>query len=287
MVFPLGLFFSKPLGTTDWANLDASGVHIVMVPWALAGTATLNQFAQRGLSVVLRMTGEDMSGTTPAAALTVLHQARAICNVIAVILGVEPDSPVLSLDYSSPDWRIARAQDHAAKLGLWLEGLAGHGVQLITPGWMQRGVAVESGGFAPGQISWARAVSSVYDKADGNGVHIYMFGWPGLSASRRNFSLGSPIDEFRFRACISYWQAVWHKPLWIDEANIDPHKGTKVDRMRACLGMARCLRDNPSVGGRVAFFCPFVSNGFGGSFDPGFIMDDPACYVEVKKFISE
>jgi len=287
MPFPLSLFFSKPLGTADWANLDASGVHIVMVPWALADTDTLDRFAQRGLSVVLRMTGDDMSNTTPGAALPVLQHAKSICNVIALILGVEPDSPVSSLDYNSPDWRVALAQDHAARLAIWLDALRRHDVQLITPGWLQRGVAVETGAFAPGQIAWARAVSGVYDTADGNGVHIYMFGWPHLSASRRNVSLGSFIDEFRFRAYVSYWQAVWHKPLWIDEANIDPHKGTQVDRMRACLGMARCLRDNPSVGGRVAFFCPFVSNGFAGSFDPGFIMNDPACYAEVKKFMSE
>jgi hypothetical protein len=112
-----------------------------------------------------------------------------------------------------------------------------------------------------------------YLDADGNGGHIYEYGWTW------------PVDPLRFKFAVKHNLELWHKPLWIDELGVEGG-AAPVDKMRAYLQMADILlsevnSEQHPLGQRVEFLCPFVSNGHPGSppsWDIRYLMRDRACY---------
>lgn len=55
--------------------------------------------------------------------------------------------------------------------------------------------------------------------------------------------------------------------------------------MLALLGMADVVRAHPD-GGRVESFCPFVSNGLGNAYPPGYILRERECYVRLARWMA-
>jgi hypothetical protein len=287
------LFFSREMGTLEWGNLTLSGVRQIMFPWnpGISDDATLRECHRRGLGVTLRIPPEDLEVTSVGAAQERLLHVQGLCEVRAVIVGNEPDGPLgpEAMEWGRP-WGESSELLHAhlQQLDAYRKALQGHGAQVLSPGWTQRDFT-ENSPPQPGIIAWAQAVRAVYDQCDGNCVHVYGYGWPSLPVENGG-SYGSAIDVFRFMYGLRFWSAVMHRELWIDEANIDRgpnHPIPAVARMAACIEMARVLAKYPYIGGRVAFFAPFVSSGYANAYPPGLVMEDPEGYRLLGKYMRD
>lgn len=262
------LFWSMPPDDTDWANLRTSTVKQVMLVWGQTDRRVLARLRSLGCSVVLRMENGDL--TQPAGTLQGhLREAMSACHISGVIMGVEPDGR-FDLTWDSQDWGTDFAWQHANQIRHVMGALGGLGVPLVSPGHAQRAIS-EADQPAPGQISWREICAPVYNECDANGVHIYGYGWV------------SRVDETRFKWAVQYWATLRHKLLWIDEASIG--SGSSNARMRACIEMARILRDK-TWGSRVGMFCPFVSNGTGVGYQPQYVMREPEAYMALATFMA-
>jgi len=285
----LSLFFSMPLNTQDWNNLTYSKVTGVMMPYnpQIADNTTLKEFGKRNLKVVLRLTPDDLDKLSLGEVQARMFEVKELCSLRAIIVGNEPDDKFVHR-YDSTDWGVDYCYNtHLPQLDKFRRTLQGHGVSILSPGWLQRNFT-EGSPPEPGIVAWSRAAQPVYNEMDGNCIHIYGYGWHGLPAGFGEW----PVDYMRFMNQIRFWEMLWHKPIWIDESNID--KGPEPEdaipgpiRMRACMGMARTLRDNPIIGARVEFYCPFVSNGYGNHYPQGMVMNQPEAYEEVRTFMME
>ena len=276
------LFFSLPLDETDWQNLAASQVKRVMLPFSVATPDTLSRFAQMGLRVVLRV--EEGSYGDPSAGGRIAQgviAARSHAVIDAVIIGTEPDAGP-DWTFGSRNWGQERAFAHRSAFDRVRHALQFARIRAISPGWTTRSVT-EDDPPQPGRTSWREIMSGPeilqdgtrsfgYQDADGCGVHFYQY------------RLVSAVDELRFKFYLKEQAELWHKPLWIDEVNID--NGDPLTRMRACIAMADMLVSGPfATGPRVAMFCPFVSNGDAHGWSPGYLMRDPACYTELGAWL--
>jgi hypothetical protein len=276
------LFFSLPLDNHDWQNLALSRVSRVMLPFQLAIPQTLQRLRQMNVRVVLRVEEGSYDATdAPARIVQGAQAARAIADLDAVIVGVEPEGG-LNWGYGSPSWGQSRAYAHRWNFDKVRIALQQAGIRAISPGWTMRSIS-EDEAPQPGRIAWREIVSlpqtlpggmqsSGYQDADGCGIHFYQY------------RFASVVDALRLKFFLKQAAEMWHKPLWIDEINID--NGDPLTRMTACIAMADLLvNTNFSSGLRVAMLCPFVSNGDGIGWNPGYLMRDSACYAALGSWI--
>ncbi|HKP51287.1 MAG TPA: hypothetical protein VJ183_01400 [Chloroflexia bacterium] len=300
------LFFSRPLqrasettdGHDDWANLDRSKVKQVMFPFGMAALGlsspgdhraeqeTLQGFAQRGLRLVLRMNPQDCERTDPNTARQVIQQSGAR----AVIVHNEPDwDPVRFGMKWGDDWgnnnpNAARA--YAEMLRRWGQALSNLGVQLVAGALAMREWSGNTPAL-PGQIAWREWLAPVInDLYQGWGAHYYNYDWP-VGNPTPWASVELDVNIGRFASWLHWWSSLSHRPIWIDECNLDRGPNTPISqefRMRACLGKA-AFCERHERGSRVAMFAPFVSNGFGNAYPPGMVMTDPVCYDWVRTFM--
>jgi hypothetical protein len=262
------LFWSMPPDERDWSNLRASTVKQVMLVWKQATPQLVSALRASDCSVVLRMENDDLT-QQPGALQGHLRDLKAAGHISGVILGVEPDGRY-DLTWASKDWGLDEAWQHTNRVSSAYNALRNLSVPIISPGHAQRGIS-EADPPSPGQISWREICTPVYNECDGNGVHIYGYGWV------------SRVDETRFKYAVQYWATLRHKLLWIDEASIG--SGSPTARMKACIEMARILKD-AKWGSRVAMFCPFVSNGTGVGYQPQYVMREPEAYTAIRDFLA-
>jgi hypothetical protein len=225
-----------------------------------------------GCRVVLRVNEE--SYYNDEASRRVLNQvftAMQHCPVEAVIVGNEPDN-AQNLSYGSNTWGQPFAYVHRKRFDDVRRALQSVGIQVISPALIMRSIS-EDEAPAPGQIAWREILCLPdsgygYLDAEGNGGHIYCYGWDG------------PVDEIRFKFALKHLLTIWHKEVWLDEVGVaGGHSPT--EKMRAYIDMAEILLHNRGLGSRVNFLCPFVSSGDPGNppaWSPGFLIRDPRAY---------
>lgn len=276
------LFFSSPLDPPDWHNLDTSGVGRVMLPLNLATAATLDGLKARGVRVVLRTDEDYYSDDAPSRIRGLLRRAQQRAEVEAVIVGVEPEN-AQTLTYGAGTWGQQWAYVHRKRSDAVRAALQGLGVKVISAGWTMRSIS-EDEAPQPGKVTWREIVTASEagvggradfgyndDEYDGAGCHIYQYGWQSF------------VDVVRLKFALKEAQSLFHKPLWIDELGIS--SGGQLQRMAAYLDIATMLLTHP-LGERVEMLCPFISNGNGIGWDPGFLMTDPACYRLVREWLA-
>jgi hypothetical protein len=293
-----GLFFSWILSEADWTNLERSQVRMVMLPWNedISDDATLRRIARlrpggQEVRVVLRIFPEELDTHVGTLQGRMMH-VQSLCKLEAIQIGNEPDEGI-DFSYGGEEWKPERIyKEHLPRLLAIKAALQNHGVQLITPGWWNRPIG-EDGPPWPGQIALARDCAPVYNQFDGAGVHIYEGGWPNLPSPdpARPEYYGSWIDWARFGFKVGYYQSLWHKPVWIDEFNVNPGDQKPMPQtyhMAACISAAEAIMRSRKLRPRVEFFAPFVSNGYKESFayPLKYIMDDPECYELVRAFVT-
>lgn len=275
------LFFSLPLDNQDWANLAASHVKLAMLMLPFADAATLRRMRDMGIRVVLRVPEESYyEDTAPFRIKSEVMTAMQSCPVEAVLVGNEPDA-AQDLGYGSPSFGQPFAYVHRRRFDAVRVALQGVGIKVISPALIMRSIS-EDEAPAPGQVTWREILCLPdtqgkygYLEADGNGVHIYGYGWDG------------PVDELRYKFALKIAATLWHKELWIDEVGMTG-KYTQVEKIAAYIDMTEILlsvqnngKQHP-LGQRVNLLCPFVSNGTPGdppAWSPGFLIRDPAAYA--------
>jgi hypothetical protein len=292
------LFFSIPLSSQDWANLTLSKVRLVMMPPGVADAGTLKRMASMGIRVVLRVPESDYyDDLAPARIRNQVLAAMQSCPVEAVIVGVEPDGEFV-LSYGSPTWgQQEKAYEHRRRFDAVRRMLQGVGVKVVSPGY-KTAVALTGGGVgkaiseddpAPaGFRDWVMINTLPdhqysefgYDAAEGNGVHIYLYSWAGI------------VDQLREMIDTRWYQVLLHKPLWIDEIGIGNASTTARQKMQGYIEIADIMlsrkngRQHP-LGQRCELLCPFISNGIpNGQWEAYFLLNDPACYVELGQWMS-
>jgi hypothetical protein len=294
------LFFSLPLDTQDWQNLQRSRVRRVMLPFQFADGGTLTRLGGMGIGVVLRIDESDYYALLDGHRLRSELDARmrAAPGVVRVVqIGVEPENG-LDFRYTSPDWAQDLARRHAAATERIRRALETTGVQLITAGWtMPPGGISENDPPRPGRVVWREETRWAYAAPSSdpgkwpdieNGFHLYGYGWE------------SWVDLHRVLWALKEGQELFHRPLWIDEVGII--RRSAVDSMYAYLCIATVLLGQ--AGARVKMLCPFVSNGDpyvrDGTgkilFDaqgkprihwrPEYLLRDPVCYDLVARFMA-
>jgi hypothetical protein len=266
------LFFSMPLDETDWANLLTSGCKQVMMPWAFLTNSTLDALAKHDITLVARMSNATASTEDLGALQARMMEIKARIHCRAVILGCEPDvnfSWLYNADWGTDSY----AWQHADRIHTLVSALHGYGPAIISPAWAQREGIVETDPPVPGMMAWREITRDAYNACDGNGTHLYGFGW------------WEPLNIARFFSQVRWFQTLHHQPLWIDEYNIV--YGNQTTRMAACIATAQALIQQPGLAERVEMFCPFVSNGApSGQWDAGLVMKDPACYTLLQKWLA-
>jgi hypothetical protein len=290
------LFFSIPLTNQDWINLAASKVKLVMIPLPFADQATLTRMRGMGLRVVLRVPESDYYDDRAAARiLAQVLAAMQWCPIEAVIVGVEPDGNYV-LSYGEPDWGQSHAYEHRPRFDAVRKALQGVGIKVISPGYKMQvrltdgrlGRSISEDDPAPaGYRDWVMINTLPdanrefgYDAADGNGVHLYCYGWEGV------------VDDLRATIDTKWETLLLHKPLWIDEIGIGNDHSSDLQKMQGYIDAAEILlslhngRQHPT-GARVEMLCPFVSNGTpDGQWEPYLLLDDPACYTELGRWMT-
>lgn len=292
------LFYPEPLDALDWVNLQTSGVRRVQLFFrtALTHLNLLQQLAGMGVRVILRLEepGQDESlndtyyGAGAAARIrTQLLQIMQLVQVEAVIVGNEPEHPY-DLNWRSgnwgnnPDgkWPLGKAWQHARAFDEVSRVLIDLPLKTVSPGWSCQRLTPNDRA-QPGRATWSRICTDSYNgtfirnPAGGsrlaNGAHIYVHNWLGEEDFNRfKWELGNELER-----C--------HRAIWINECNTN--NGGPVDRMMAVLAMADLVRAHPD-GNRVESFCPFVSNGLGNAYPPGYILRDPECYRRVAAWMA-
>lgn len=269
----MGIFWSLPPDNQDWANLNTSGVRLVMLPYRVATPDLLAHLQDAHKRVVIRMTNEDACTVPPGSVRFLLEDyVRRGFPVEAVILGNEPERSYDTC-YGSPDWGLGYdgAWTHANRADAYRRTLQGiGGIKVIAPAF-SRGAISEDDAPHPGQESWAEVCRAVYDACDGQGFHLYQYAWK------------SPVDSLRLRFALQRGEERHHRNLWIDELGIDT--GTPVERMAAYIDVARLLERHP-YGERVEFLCFFVSNGDGQGWGKNYIIRDRQAYKLLGSFMA-
>lgn len=263
------LFFSMPLTDRDWANLLTSTVKTVMLPMGVATPKLLDGLAKHDIAVVIRLENERL--TNPLGSIQAqVREAMGRARVKAVIIGNEPDV-AFQLTYGA-DWGTSSlAWSWAALVDTVRAALSGLGPAIIGGALAWRGF-VESYPPMPGQIAWREILRDAYNQCQGVGVHIYAFGWWQYP----------PIAQFLHE--LRYWETLWHQPIYLDEFNLVT--GDNLTRMAVCIGAAEAILHTPALAERVEMFCPFISNGLGNAYDKGLIMQDPAAYTLLARFLA-
>jgi hypothetical protein len=246
-----------------------------MLPFGFAFPQTLTELKNRDIRVVLRV--EEGAYNDDAGAAAVVQGAvvaRSLCDLDAVIIGCEPDVGV-DFGFASPTWAQQAAYAHRRNFDRARLLLQSAGIQVISPGWLMRSIS-EDEPPQPGRAVWREIMSLPQDlpggsrsfgylDADGSGAHIYQYSWTW------------PVDMLRFKFAVKHASEMWHRPLWIDEANVNT--GPPLQRMAACLNMADLLvSPGFDAGSRVVMFCPFVSNGNGVGWDIRYLLRQRECY---------
>ena len=291
------LFFPEPLDNDDWTNLQISGVRRVQLFFRTAVNRPnmLPQLASMGVRVTLRLEepgqNEPLSDTYYGAGGAGMLRAQLMqimqsVQVEAVIVGNEPEQPY-DLTWQSgnwgnnPDgkWPLGKAWHHARAFEEVRQTLADLPVRVVSPGWSCQRLTPNDRP-QPGRTAWARICADSYngtlvrDPAVAaklaTGAHIYVLNWLGEE------------DFNRFRWEFGNEMERCHRAVWINECNTN--SGAPVERMRSVLAMADLVRAHPD-GSRVESFCPFVSNGLGNHFRPGYIMRERACYELVAAWM--
>lgn len=264
------LFWSIPPDDTDWLNLNTSGVKRVMLPYMLVKTKpdVLAHLASLQVRVVVRLANGE-----PDPIDTICHVLQAAAHTVSidfVIVGNEPDS---GLDWrdGAPTWGQDRAYQHVAYVNAIVPALTAVGLQAVSPAWSMRSIS-EDDEPQPGVTTWREICEPAYEKCMACGAHIYDYAWQGV------------VDELRFKFALQEALEALHKPVVLDEVGVD--RGSNVERMNAYIAMSRDLERIPALGARVLMFCPFVSNGDGHGYDPGFILRDTAAYQALGQYIS-
>lgn len=260
------LFFSLPMTEADYANLDASGVKLVMLPMSLANNFPdmLWKLAQRNVKVVIRVEEQDYyNDNAPTRILITLNKLSTLIPIVAVICGVEPENGI-NFEYGSPEW-AGSVWEHKRRFDAVCTTLQNNGYRVVSPGWTSRAIS-EDDKPQPGSTTWDEILRSSYNAAFGNGGHIYEYGFDG------------PVDMIRFKTTLREIQRVRHKPIWLDEVGVSG--GDALYRMRAYIEIADMLLTH-RLGNRVEMLCPFISGGDPGNppvWPAGFLMKDIRAY---------
>jgi hypothetical protein len=246
----------------------------------------LQWLAQQGIRLTIRIeepnAGEERGSyyDWPAQVpiMAKIRAVQALVDVEAVIVGNESEGPY-DLTWASHNWGNTpdatwilpggKAQAHNAAvhaMGLLLRPL---GVKVISPGWAIRRIT-PTDPPQPGRMSWRELCAPSYNECDYNGVHIY------------EYSAISPEDDNRFLWTLGEELARCHRAVWLNEFNVST--GTALERMRACIHFAQLIDATPWAD-RVQSITPFVSNGTGVGYDPGYVMRDPQCYTELAAWL--
>jgi hypothetical protein len=260
------LFFSMPLDAQDWANLNASGVKRVMLPFEMATADQIGMFAEAGKRTILRLNEheyyDDAMPTTIAARLA-WYRSMFGDSIEALVCGVEPEHET-DLSYDAPTWHQERAREHAHRVDRVRAEVQPLGIKVVSPGWTMRGIS-ETDTLQPGEMAWRELCAPTYHQCDGCGFHLYTYNWLSV------------VDSLRVYFALQKACVFWHKPIWLIEVGVG--SSGPVERMQAYLDIANILLD-PALpfSKRVEMFCPFVSNGTGEAWDRGYLLKDPACY---------
>lgn len=282
----LSIFYPAPMDTTDYNNLDRSGVRRIQMFYrtALALPGQLGELKRRGIRVTLRL--EEPGSNDPKPTTYYNGQSRmqirdnlyALSKAVwleAVIAGNEPEIEYDLTWHSAtavgwgntantePLYAGGRLWEHQAAVAVLKSTLSGLPIRVVTPGWSHRRMTPNDPP-QPGRATWARGCSEAYGEADCNGAHIYALYW--LTEEDRNrfkWALGGELER-----C--------HRNVWINECNVG--HGTALERMAAVIEMAQIARSHREFGYRVESFCFFVANGLGVGYSGGFILRDPAAY---------
>lgn len=276
----LSLFFPEPMSTRDWSNLTASGVRRVQLFMNNCTSQTLNRMRDLGVSVIVRVEEVD-AATMPAALLR--YRLSTIAShpaVIAAIIGNEPEHEY-DLSWDSENWgnkpdekyTVAKMWKHQSHMDVLRQVLSDLGILLITPGWKMRSIS-EDEPAQPGRVAWSDACRIVYNHYDGNGVHIYGYGWE------------SAVDEWRVKKALQEAQSLFHRNLWINEFNVN--SGAPLKRMQSWIDFNRILSD-PELpfGKRVDNSSLFVSNGNGNGWDINYRINQSEAYDLLRAYIDE
>jgi hypothetical protein len=267
------LDFSVPLAPQDWTNLAASRVSKVMLPLPFCDTATLDRLHSMGVRLVIRVPegsyGDDLA---PGRIRNQVLACQAHVSVVVVIVGCEPEA-AFDFRYGAASWRQDVAYSHRDALSRVAAALRAAGFTVVSPGWRMRSIS-EDEPAQPGIQTWTEICRLSYDTCNGNGGHLYEYGWDG------------PVDELRFKFALKDLQTRFHQPIYLDEVGISGG-ATSAQKMRSYIEMAQLLVTE-QIGQRVLLFCPFVSNGSPGNppaWSPGYLLSDPQCYVELGQWM--
>lgn len=256
-----------PLDVQDWANLQASGVKRVMLPFSLATSEQLGLLAEINKQIILRLDERDYyHDLAPQQIADKLRSWRGTYGdkLEALVCGVEPEHET-DLTYEAPTWHQERAAEHARRVDRVRAAVQPLGVKAVSPGWTMRGIS-ETDPLQPGELAWRELCAPVYHQCDGCGFHLYTYNWLSV------------VDNLRVYFALQKACVFWHKPIWLIEVGVG--SSSPVERMQAYLDIANILLD-PSLpfSKRVEMFCPFVSNGTGQAWDSSYLLKDPACYT--------
>lgn len=269
----LTLFWSITPDALDFANLERSGAARVMLAWGCVTPGLLARLTAIGRRVVIRLSDDDTNMVHPALLAANLRQWLQAARIDAVIVGCEPNA-AFDMTYGSVTWGQNYAFPHASHVGELAEAVNGLGMGIlsVSPA-LKMGAISEDDKPQPGQTAWQEICRPAYEgHCQGNGAHIYGYGWTSV------------VDSVRARFALQRAQEAFHLPAWIDEAGFA--HGTPVERMRAVLDFGTLLLNHP-LGQRVEMLCPFVANGTpGGQWDPNYLMRDPACYDLLRDWLA-
>lgn len=299
------LFFPEPMDEADKGNLEACGIKRVQMFLDVAANmarsvpghspAQLQWLASRGVRLTLRVEeprrGQESvsyyNRATNESTLSKIDAVRQFVPVEAIVMGNESEGDY-DLTWSTqagwgnnPDQWFPRpggkAQAHmeaVLALGQAIHTRWQGAVKPVTPGWTHKRLTPRDPP-QPGRSSWREIVLPAYNgMLDGrqvylpaNGAHLYAHNW--LSEEDRNRYLWAAGIEVE--RC--------HREIWLNETNVNNvPNGTALERMTAIVGMAQLLSQQ-EWGNRFVSWCPFVSNGLGNAYKPGYVMRDRVCYV--------
>lgn len=285
-----GLFFSLPLSSQDWANLAVSRVKLVQLPLEFADGLALRRLAGMGVRALLRINEDAYYSDDAVGRLTArVLMAREVCPLEGVVVGNEPEN-AQDLTYTSASFGQPFAYVHRARFDAVRVALQSAGVKVISPAQTMRSISEDEQPI-PGSVTW-REICTLpetryteaqgqygYLSANGNGGHIYCYGWDG------------PTDELRFKFALKYLANIWHKPIYIDEIGIAGNH-TQLEKMAGYVSIAEILlsqrngKQHP-LGQRTEALIPFVSNGVpNGQWDARYLLTDPACYQLLGNWLS-
>lgn len=285
-----GLFFSLPLSPQDWRNLEVSRIKLVQMPLDFADALTLQRLRSMGVRVLLRIDeGAYYSDDAPARLTPRVVRAAELCPLEGAVVGNESEN-AQDFTYTSASFGQPFAYVHRVRFDAMRVALQAAGIRVISPAQTMRSISEDEQPI-PGSVTW-REICTLpntryteaqgqygYLSANGNGAHIYCYGWDG------------PTDELRFKFALKYLANIWHRPLYIDEIGIAGNH-TQLEKMAGYVSIAEILlsqrngKQHP-LGQRTEALVPFLSNGTpNGQWDARYLLTDPACYQLLGNWMS-